>query len=87
MAGGEDQPQQLIADVVVQGGIQIGHGLLLGLHLPRDHAVFAVQHRAAAQMIQRPAFGGRHQPGAGRPAAKDDARVRRQDYAFTFGQP
>ena len=65
VTGGEDEPKQLIADVVVQGGVQIGHGLLLGLHVPGDHLVLALEHSAAAQMIQGPALGGRHQPGAG----------------------
>jgi hypothetical protein len=60
VAGGEDQPKQLIADVVVQGGVQIGHRLLLRLHVPSDHLVLALKHPAAAQMIQRPASGGRH---------------------------
>ena len=65
MAGGEDQPQQLIADIVVKRGIEIGHDLLLLLQIPRDHVVLVRQHLAAAQMIQRPALGGRHQPCAG----------------------
>jgi hypothetical protein len=65
VTGGEDQPQQLVADVVVQGGVQIGHGLLLGLQVPGDQLVLALEHAAAAQMIQRPVLGGRHQPGAG----------------------
>ena len=65
VTGGEDEPKQLVADVVVQGGVQIGHGLLLLLHVPGDHLVLALEHPAAAQMIQGPALGGRHQPGAG----------------------
>ena len=65
MAGGEDQPQQLVADIVIQRGIRIGHGLLLLRHIARDDVVLLGQHAAAAQMIERPAFGDRHQPGAG----------------------
>ena len=65
VTGGEDEPKHLVADVVVQGGVEIGHGLLLGLHVPGDHLVLALEHLAAAQMIQGPALGGRHQPGAG----------------------
>jgi hypothetical protein len=65
MAGGENEPKQLVADIVVQGGIEIGHGLLLGLHLPRNHLVLALEHPVAAQMIQSPALGGRHQPRTG----------------------
>ena len=44
---------------------EIGHGLLLLLHVPGHHLVLAREHLAAAQMIQRPALGGRHQPRAG----------------------
>ena len=65
MAGGEDQPQQFVADVVVERGVEIGHGLLLLLEIERHHPVLARQHPATAQMIQRPALGSRHQPGAG----------------------
>ncbi len=64
MARGEDEPKQLIADVVIQCGIQIGHGLLLDFHVERDQRVVAREHPAAAQMIERPPLGGRHQPRA-----------------------
>jgi hypothetical protein len=33
---------QLIAYVVVDGGVQIGHGLLLLLHVRGDHLVLAL---------------------------------------------
>jgi hypothetical protein len=65
VAGGEDQPQQFIADVIVQGRIEVGHGLLFLLHVPRDHLVLAREHAAAAQMVECPAFCSGHQPGAG----------------------
>ena len=64
MAGGEDQPQHLVANVVVKRGVEIGHGLLLLLDVARDHLVLAGEHFAAAQMIERAAFCGRHQPRA-----------------------
>jgi len=35
------------------------------LHLLADHLVPALEHSPAAQMIQGPVLGGRHQPGAG----------------------
>ena len=65
MTGGENEPQQLVADVIVQRGIPIGHGLLLGHHVIGDQLVFALEHPAAPQMIEGAALGGRHQPGAG----------------------
>src|SRR6478752_9609001 len=64
MAGGKDQPKQLISDVVVQGRIKIGHGLLLGLHLPGNHLVLTLEHSITAQMIQGPPLGSGHQPCA-----------------------
>src|SRR6266702_5637862 len=63
MTGGEDQPKQLIADVVVERRVPIGHGLLLLLQVPRDHLVLVREHLAATQMIQCAALGGCHQPG------------------------
>jgi len=41
------------------------HRLLLLLQVAHQHLVLAREHVAAAQMIQRPAFGGSHQPRAG----------------------
>ena len=80
MAGGEDQPQQFVADVVVERGVEIGHRLLLLREIERNHAVLARQHPATAQMIQRPAFGRCHQPGAGlfRHAGRRPVLQRRQ---------
>ena len=65
MAGRKDQAQQFVADVVVEAEVQIGHGLLLLLHVPRHDCVLAREHPAAAQLIQRPPLGDRHQPRAG----------------------
>jgi hypothetical protein len=64
-AGGEDQPQQFIADVVIQRGVEIRHDLLLPFHIPHDHLMLARQHPPAAQMIERAALGGGEQPCAG----------------------
>jgi hypothetical protein len=64
MTGSEDEPEHLVADVVIQGGVEIGHGLLLRLQVRGDDLVLAFKHPAPAQMIQGPAPGGDHQPGA-----------------------
>lgn len=64
MTGGEDQPQHLITNVVIEGRVEIGHRVLLGLQRHRDHRKFAGQHRCAAQMLLRAASGGGHQPSA-----------------------
>ena len=36
MTGGEDEPEHLIANVVIQSRVEIGHGLLLHLHVQGD---------------------------------------------------
>ena len=90
MTGGEDQPQQFVADIVVQRGVQIGHRLLLLLHVARHHLVLAREHLPAAQMIERAPFGGRHQPRAGlfRHAGRGPVLERRQQRFLRqiFGQ-
>ena len=45
--------------------VRIGHRLLLLLQVAYQHLVLAGEHAAAAQIIERAAFGGRHQPRAG----------------------
>jgi len=65
MARGEDQPQPLIADIVIEGCVPIRHRLLLPRHVARQHVVGAGKHLAAAQMIERAALRSRHQPRAG----------------------
>lgn len=72
MAGGEDQPQQFIADVIVERSIEIGHDPLLLQHIARQHVVLVRQHLAAAQDIERTPPCGRHEPGAGIVGHADD---------------
>ena len=64
MAGGEDQPQQFVAELVVERRIRIGHRLLFLLQVVQQHLVLAREQAAAAQIIERAAFGGCHQPRA-----------------------
>ena len=66
MAGGEDKAQKIVADIVVEHGLDIGAAMrLLDLHVIADLAVLAVEHFCAAQMIDGAALAGRHQPGGG----------------------
>ena len=65
MTGGEDEPEHLVADIVVERGVEVGHGLLLLRHVGGDDIVLAREHPAAAQVIQGAVLGARHQPGAG----------------------
>ena len=65
MAGREDQPQHVVADIVVQRGVEIGHRLLLGFQLPRQSRVLTFEHLVAPEVIHGAALGGGHEPGAG----------------------
>ena len=87
MAGGEHEAQEIVADVVVERGVEVRHGrLLLDLELVAELLVLALEQLVAAQAIDGAMLGGRHQPGAGvvrdarlRPALeRGDQRVLRQ---------
>ena len=70
MAGGEDQPQQVVADLVFAGGIELVHEVghdqcLLRLQVVADLLELLVQHLVAAQPVERAVLCGGHQPGPG----------------------
>ena len=74
MAGGEHEAEEVVADVVVDGGVEIGHGhLLLGLELVAELLVLAIEQRSPAQQVDGAMLRGGHQPGAG---VVRDARLR-----------
>ncbi len=65
MTGDEDQPQQIVADVIVQGRVEVRRGqLLLDLEFVAKLLVLALQQRAASQLIDGAMLGGCHQPRA-----------------------
>ena len=65
MAGGEHQAQEVVAHLVVEGGVQIGLvGVLADLELPRQLLLLALLQLAAAQPVDRAVLGRAHQPGA-----------------------
>ena len=84
MAGGEDQPQQIVADVVVERRVEIGRVRIV--HLAADLLVLALDQLGAAVLVERAVLRGRHQPGGGivgnasfRPALeRGDQRILRQ---------
>ena len=50
MAGGEDEAQQVVADVVVEGRVEIGHGRsCCGLELVAELLVLALEQLVAAR--------------------------------------
>ncbi len=66
MAGGEHQPQQVVADVVVERGVEVGHlRLAFRGQLVAELGVLAVDQLGAAEAVDRAVLGGGHQPGAG----------------------
>lgn len=64
MAGGEDQAEQIVAEVVVEGRGRIG---LLAQHLDAARQLLVLLRRelVAAEEIDGAALGDRHEPGAG----------------------
>ena len=80
VAGGEDEAKEIVADVVVRGGLdarrpQIG----LVVQLPPDGLVLAVLPPALAELVERPVLRRRHQPRArvvGDPPSRATARAR-----------
>ncbi len=100
MAGGEDQPQQVVADRVVERGLEVGRRRVLRrLHVVADLLVLPIEHPAAPEVIDGAVLGRRHEPGArvprnARPGPlleRGDERVVRQvfrqvDVAHDAGQ-
>src|SRR5437868_9141600 len=70
MAGDKEQPQKIVAKVLLVGGVEFGFivchgGFLLGIEFAADLFVLPLQKLAAAKMIQSAMLGGGHQPCAG----------------------
>ena len=74
MAGREDQAQEVVADVVVEGRVEIRRGRLLRLSSSRpSSSCLRSSTLRSAQQVDRPVLGGGHEPGAG---VVRDARLR-----------
>ena len=64
MARDEHQAQEVVAEVIVDLAVRIRHGLLLlGFELPPELTVFAIGHRAPAEMVERATLPDGHEPG------------------------
>jgi hypothetical protein len=73
VAGGEDQAQQVVADVVVDRGVELGlAGLLLDLELAPELLVLALEPLAPTDEVDRTTLADGHEPGA---RAVRDARL------------
>src|SRR5713226_9244649 len=64
MAGGEDEAQEIVADVVVDCCVEIRHGLFLSLKLATEFLVLALEPRVSAEVIDGTMLGSGHKPGA-----------------------
>ena len=65
VARGEDQPQQVIADVIVECGVEIGRrGVLRDLQLVAELLMLALEERTSAQLVDRPVLRRGHEPRA-----------------------
>ena len=51
--------------VVVEGCVEVRHGLLEDFVLAAEFLVLAIEERVAAEVVECAMFGGGHQPGAG----------------------
>ena len=66
MAGDEDEAEQIVADLVVEGRVEIGlRRLLLDFQLIAEFAFLALGKLVAAEAVDRLVLGGGHEPGAG----------------------
>ena len=66
MAGGENEAQEIVADVVVNRSVKFGHcGLPMRFEFAAQLFVLAFEHRAAPEVIDGAMFGRGHEPSAG----------------------
>jgi hypothetical protein len=65
MAGDEDEPEEVVADGVVESGVEVGRGLFEGFEFAAELFVFALGDSVAAEEIDGAAFGGCGEPCRG----------------------
>ena len=73
MTGDEHQAQEVVADVIVDRGIEVWLGHLLRLKLATEFLVLALHASVSADVIDCTMLGGGHEPGA---RVGRDARLR-----------
>ena len=65
MAGDEYEAQEVIADVIVERGVEIWHSRLLpGLQFAAKLLVLALKPLVSAEHVDRTVLRGSHEPGA-----------------------
>ncbi len=80
MAGDEDEAEEVVADGVVESGVEVGRGLFEGFEFAGELFVFALGDGVAAEEIDGAAFGGCDEPC---PGIIGDARLRHCSSAAT----
>jgi hypothetical protein len=65
MAGDEDEAEEVVADGVVESGVEVGRGLFEGFEFAGELFVFALGDGVAAEEIDGAAFGGCGEPCRG----------------------
>ena len=65
MAGDEDEAEEVIADGVVESGIEVGRGLFEGFEFAAELFVFALGDGVAAEEIDGATFGDGGEPCRG----------------------
>jgi hypothetical protein len=65
MAGGEDEPQEIVVEWIVDVGLEIGVlDLAMDLDLARELPHLSLVDFGSAQAVDRVVLGGAHEPGA-----------------------
>jgi hypothetical protein len=62
VTGGEDESEEVVADVVVEGTVQVG-GLALDVAAAAEVGELPLEALFAAEAVDGPVFGGAHEPG------------------------
>src|SRR5439155_14017486 len=64
MAGGENEAKEIVADIVVDRGVEIRTGVLAGLEVAPELLVLSLEQLVPAQAVDPAVLRGRHEPGA-----------------------
>ena len=66
MTGGEDEPEEVVLERIVDRSGEVGvlRGAAFRLELTRELARLALVHLGPADAVDRPVLGGTHEPGA-----------------------
>jgi hypothetical protein len=84
MAGDEDEPQQVVADVVID--VRLLERLRVRFHVAPYFLEFLLVPGAAPDQVDGPVLGRRHQPGAGPVRDTPDGPLFQRDHQGVLGE-